>query len=87
MSAFQKSGGSRFPGLLFSGVVAGALGFALSAGGTSSSSSSSQNTDYGSSSGQYGLPSSDSGMNSRSGTGSSPPMHQGPQRTRRRAAR
>ena len=62
MKAFHDKSASRIPGLLIAGMVAAACGLALSASGSSSSSSASEKGAATGSSGQYGMPSSDTGM-------------------------
>jgi hypothetical protein len=75
MNAFPYKDGSRFPGMVLGGLVAGALGLALAAGGSSSSPSSTQGAAASGQSDPYNpgvsaAPSSDTGMGS-SATGTS----------------
>lgn len=83
MNASQRKSGSRFPGLLSVGLVAGAVGLALSAGNSPASSSSSH--DRGSASGGTVLPAPDpntgssatEGPSARSSAGTGNPASSG----------
>jgi hypothetical protein len=65
MNATQRNRGSRSPGLLIGGLVAGAVGLALCAGTPPATSSSTNDQGNGpGASGQYGLPSTDPNVGS-----------------------
>lgn len=75
MNSFPHKDGSRFPGMVLGGLVAGALGLALAAGGSSSSPSGTQDPATMGNSDPYNpgvsaSPSADTGMSS-SATGTS----------------
>jgi hypothetical protein len=70
MNASNRISGSRAPGLLIGGLVAGAVGLALCAGSPSATSTSTNDQGSGpGASGQYGVPSTDPNVGS-SATGS-----------------
>jgi hypothetical protein len=79
MSASNHKGGSRAPGLLIGGLVAGALGLALSAGnyGSAASSASDRGSAVGGSASDTGMSSQTGGMSNRSSAGTGNPSSSG----------
>jgi hypothetical protein len=72
MNASRHNGGSRAPGLLIGGMVAGAIGLALSAGNPSAAASATKDEGPAAGAyGQYGMPTSDTGLGSSATGGSS----------------